>query len=141
MRRFGTRLTRVSDAVGEPGSSGHARAVGAAVEAAVRLDAVADHLASAVLAGRGERVDRALEAIECMRVAAGHPNLEGFVVPYTSYKHTHPHGRAYALEAVYWRSLLTLFCCRLPAPVPVGVLRSTAYAPECMLMRLRHMLW
>jgi hypothetical protein len=44
---------------------------------------VADDLDVAVLAGRGEGVDCALEAVERVRVAPGHPDLEGLVVRYT----------------------------------------------------------
>src|SRR5215210_30775 len=58
----------------------HARAVGTAVKRAVRLDAVSDHLDVAVLADRGERVDRTLEAVEGVRVLAGHAYLKGLVV-------------------------------------------------------------
>jgi hypothetical protein len=45
--------------------------VGAAVKGAVRLYTVAYDLDTAVLAGRGERVDRALEAVEHVRLVAG----------------------------------------------------------------------
>jgi hypothetical protein len=44
--------------------------MGAAVKRVVRLDAVPDHLDVAVLAGWGERVDRTLEAVEGVGVAA-----------------------------------------------------------------------
>jgi hypothetical protein len=64
----------------DPIDPGHARAVGAAVEVPVRFYAVADDLHPAVLAYRGEGVYGALEAVEGVRVAAGHPNLEGFVI-------------------------------------------------------------
>ena len=47
-----------------PFGPGHARAVGAAVESAVRLHAMADHLHTPVLACRSECVDGALEAVE-----------------------------------------------------------------------------
>src|SRR5918997_4502603 len=54
-------------------------AVRAAEQAAVGLDAVADHADAAVLAGRRQRVDRALEAVEGVRGARrGH--LDGLVV-------------------------------------------------------------
>src|SRR5918997_3278513 len=58
----------------------HVRAVGAAVKRVVRLDAVPDHLDVAVLAGWGERVDRALETVEGVRIVPGHSYLEGLVV-------------------------------------------------------------
>ena len=58
----------------------HARAVGAAIERAVRLDAVPDHLDAAILADRGERVDRTLETVEGVRVPAGHAYLKSFIV-------------------------------------------------------------
>src|SRR5215204_4405274 len=58
----------------------HARAVGAAVEGAVRLDAVPDHPDVAVLADRGERVDRTLEAVEGVGVSSGHTYLKGLIV-------------------------------------------------------------
>ena len=69
-----------SGPVGDPLGAGHARAVGAAVEVAVRLDAVADHPHPAVLARRGEGVDGALEAVEGARLASGQGYLEGLVV-------------------------------------------------------------
>lgn len=75
----------------KPASSGHPGAVGAAVERAVSFDVVADHLDPAVLARRGERVDRALEAIEGVCVASGHGYLKRLGVRYTVHKHTHPY--------------------------------------------------
>jgi hypothetical protein len=54
--------------------------MGAAEKATVSLHAVADNLDATVLAGRGEGVDRALEAVEGARVATGHTYLEGLVV-------------------------------------------------------------
>ncbi len=56
-----------------------ASAVRAAEEPAVRLDAMADDLAPAVLAHRRNRLNRALEAIEDMDCALG-VYLEGHVV-------------------------------------------------------------
>jgi hypothetical protein len=53
-------------------------AVGAAEDRAVLLDAVADHLAAAVRAGRGQRVDGTLEGVEGVR-AAGHRHGERLV--------------------------------------------------------------
>ena len=47
---------------------------------AVRLHAVADDFYSAVLAGGGEHVYGALEAVERPRLLAWHGNLKGFVV-------------------------------------------------------------
>src|SRR5215213_244938 len=58
----------------------HARAVGAAVKRAVSLDAVSDHLDVAVLADGCERVDRALEAVEGVRVSTGHAYLKSLIV-------------------------------------------------------------
>lgn len=46
------------------GGTGHTGTVGAAVDGAVGLNAVADNPATAVLAGRGKRVDGAFEAVE-----------------------------------------------------------------------------
>jgi hypothetical protein len=66
--------------VSHPFCSGYARAVSAAVEVPVRLDAVTNHLHPAVLADRGEGVDGTLEAIEGVPAVTSHPNLEGFVV-------------------------------------------------------------
>jgi hypothetical protein len=85
LRRHGVfvRVARVSRSlgpVGYPFGAGLARAVGAAEEASVRLHAVAYDLDAAVLAGRGEGVDGALEAVEGVRVASGHTDLEGLVV-------------------------------------------------------------
>ena len=52
------------DAVRDAFRACHARAVGAAVKRAVRLDAVADHLDTAILAVWREGMYRALEAVE-----------------------------------------------------------------------------
>src|SRR5688572_4647729 len=54
-------------------------AMGAAVELAAALDAMADDLASAVRAGRSQSVDGALKCVERMR-SPGHRNLERLVV-------------------------------------------------------------
>jgi hypothetical protein len=58
----------------------HARAVGAAVEVAVCLDAVPNYLDAAVLAGWREGVDCTLEAVEGARLVPGHAYLEGLVI-------------------------------------------------------------
>jgi hypothetical protein len=63
----------------------HARAVGAAVEMAVSLDAVPDHLDVALLAGVGEGVDRALEAVKGARSFPRHTYLEGLIVLISTY--------------------------------------------------------
>src|SRR5215217_2974904 len=68
------------DAVRNAFRACHARAVGAAVKRATRLDAVSDHLDVAVLAGWGERVDRTLEAVEGVRVPTGHRDGDRLVV-------------------------------------------------------------
>jgi hypothetical protein len=57
--------------------------VGTTIEVPVCFYAVTDHLHAAVLARRGEGVDRALEAVEGMRIATGHGCLERLEVPYT----------------------------------------------------------
>jgi hypothetical protein len=62
----------------------HAGTVGAAEESTVCLDAVTDNLHTAVFADRGESVDGTLEAVEGTCLAAGHPNLEGFIVIITA---------------------------------------------------------
>jgi hypothetical protein len=54
--------------------------VGAAIEVAVRLNAVSDHLDVAVLAGGGKGVNRALETVEGARALAGHAYLKSFIV-------------------------------------------------------------
>jgi hypothetical protein len=54
--------------------------VGAAVEVTVRLNAVADNLAPAMLAGGGKGMDGALEAVEGTRACPGHTYLESLVV-------------------------------------------------------------
>jgi len=59
--------------------AGGGGAVGAAEDSAVGLDTVADHSATAVSASRGKRVDRALEAVEDMRLPVPN-NLESLVV-------------------------------------------------------------
>ncbi len=60
------------------GSTGHAGAVGAAVQRTVRLHTVTDNPDATVLAIRGERVDRALEAIKHVWLISGHLRLERF---------------------------------------------------------------
>ncbi len=85
--------------VGDPLGPGHARAVGAAVEVAVRLDAVADHLHPAEFANGGEGVDGALKAVEGTRLAAGHGHLERLGVPYTGNKRADAQGRCREIEA------------------------------------------
>src|SRR5215210_5577131 len=52
----------------------------AAVERAVCLDAVPNHPDPAILADRGERVDRTLEAVEGVRVPTGHRDGDRLVV-------------------------------------------------------------
>ena len=54
------------------GGSSHPGAVGAAVNGAIRLYTVTDDLDAAVLARWGERMDRALEAVEHVWLIAGH---------------------------------------------------------------------
>src|SRR5262249_49502382 len=54
----------VSDAVGHSLDACLPGAVGAAVEGAALLNAVAEHLAAAVSTGRGQGMDGALEAVE-----------------------------------------------------------------------------
>jgi hypothetical protein len=73
-------LVNGSGSVGDPFSSRHARAVSAAVKRAVRLDAVPDHLDAAVLADRGERMNRTLETVEGVRAPVGHAHLESLIV-------------------------------------------------------------
>src|SRR6266540_2193277 len=63
------------------------RAVRAAIELAARLDAMADHVAAAVLAVRCERLDRALEAVEQV-VSPRRDYLEGLVVLLRSSGHS-----------------------------------------------------
>ncbi len=83
-RRLGEDRNPPSGAVLRFGRAGHTGAVGAAVERAVHLDTVADDLYAAVLAGWGERVNRALEAVERTWLLTGHGDLEGFVVLVTA---------------------------------------------------------
>jgi hypothetical protein len=54
--------------------------MGAAVEVAVRLDAVSDDLHSAVLAGGGEGMYGALKAVEGVRGSTGHRDFEGLII-------------------------------------------------------------
>jgi hypothetical protein len=68
------------DAVRHAFRACHARAVGAAVKRAVRLDAVPDHLDAAILAVGREGMYRALEAVESVRVSSGHTYLKGLIV-------------------------------------------------------------
>src|SRR5215213_193053 len=69
-----------SGSVLHPAHPCQAGAVCTAEEAAVRLHAVADHLYATVLAGGSEGVDRALEAVEGVRVATSHSHLEALIV-------------------------------------------------------------
>jgi hypothetical protein len=57
--------------------------VGAAIQGTVRLYTVADDPDAAVLAGRGERVDRALEAVEHVRLVARYLHSKSLVFQYT----------------------------------------------------------
>ena len=52
--------------------AGVAGAMGAAEEVVLGLDAVADDFAPAVLAHRGQAVNRTLEAVEDVPLAGGH---------------------------------------------------------------------
>src|SRR5215831_12601588 len=65
------------------------RAVRATIEGAVGLDAVADHLAAAVLTDRGELLDGALEAVERMRLPGGHHLERHLVVVATHFAYGH----------------------------------------------------
>src|SRR5215213_6902344 len=78
--------------VGDPFGPCHARAVSAAVKRAVRLDAVPDHLDIAILAVGREGMNRALEAVESVRVPTGHTYLKGLIVLISTdlaYGHSH----------------------------------------------------
>jgi hypothetical protein len=55
---------------------GHARVMGATVEGTVRFYVLADNPAAAMLASRGECVDRALKAVEHVLPVAGHGYLK-----------------------------------------------------------------
>jgi hypothetical protein len=59
---------------------GHTGAVGAAVDGAVGLNAVADNPATAMLASRGECMNCTLEAVEHVWLVPWHGHLEGLVV-------------------------------------------------------------
>ena len=58
----------------------HTRAMGTAIEAAVCLNAVANHLHATVLAGGGKGVNGALGAVEGVRITREHTYLEGLVI-------------------------------------------------------------
>src|SRR5918995_6668297 len=76
------RPTRCSDALNPVTQSGYAglfRAVVAAIERAAVFQTVPDDTRAAMLAGRGKRVDRAFEAVECVRLAV-HDDLKRLVV-------------------------------------------------------------
>src|SRR5207253_8576276 len=70
---------RSSSPIPELLHAGGVSAVGAAIDAPVLLDAVADDAALAVGASRREGLDGALEAVERVR-GASHRDLEGLVV-------------------------------------------------------------
>src|SRR5215203_6849932 len=78
LRSYG-RAT-LSGAVRDPFHTCHTRAVGAAVEVAVCLDAMPNHLDAAVLAGWREGVDCTLEAVEGARLVPGHTYLKSLVI-------------------------------------------------------------
>jgi hypothetical protein len=86
-------LVNGSGPVGDPFCACHACTVGAAVEVTVRLDAVADHLHAAILAGGSQSVDCTLEAVKGARLAPRHTYLEGLGVPYTTHKRAYCHRR------------------------------------------------
>ena len=67
------------------------RAMSATIEGAVRLDAVADHLAAAVLAHGRQLLDRALEAVERVRLSGRH-HLERHLVVIAAH-FAYGHGR------------------------------------------------
>jgi len=58
--------------------------VGAAVQGTVRLYTVADDPDAAVLAGWGERVDRALEAVEHVRLVARYLHSKSLIILVTA---------------------------------------------------------
>jgi hypothetical protein len=70
-----SQLLQASDVIGYLFYPLLSRAVGTAVERSLGLDTVANDLALAVLAHRGEPVNRALEAVKRMGVA-GSDHLE-----------------------------------------------------------------
>src|SRR5688500_6118575 len=78
-RTRGRRAWRALRPVAQPVLAGLAGAVHAAVDLAVALHAVADDLAVAVRAARGEGVDGAFEGVEGVPLAR-HLHLEGLVV-------------------------------------------------------------
>src|SRR2546423_9553660 len=69
--------------VDDPGGAGGGRAVCAAVELPIRLHAVADDAAAAVLACRCHTVDRAFEGVEGV-LHSGRDHVEGHVVVVTA---------------------------------------------------------
>jgi hypothetical protein len=54
--------------------------MGTAIEVAVRLNAVADHLHAAILTRGREGVNRALETVEGVRLVPGHTYLKSLVI-------------------------------------------------------------
>src|SRR5262245_6539390 len=82
-RPSGVRLRGFTGAVFDGRHPRVPRAAGAAEVVATGLDAVAYHLAAAVLARGREAMDRALEGIEGV-VGAGHVDVEGLVVIVTT---------------------------------------------------------
>src|SRR5262245_59052815 len=74
-----SRSVRPSDAVGDLHARVLTRALGAAVELALDLVAVPQDPAAAMLAGGGQGMDRALEAVENVRLTI-HLHVEGLVV-------------------------------------------------------------
>jgi hypothetical protein len=72
-----------SGVVSRFGDSGFARATGAAIKRPVRLDAVPDDFAPAVIANRRQRMDRAFEAVENM-LPARRDHLEGEIIVVTA---------------------------------------------------------
>src|SRR5687768_10448598 len=72
--------TTLSGAVRDTFHTCHTRAVGAAVEVAVCLDAVPNHLDATVFADRCEGVDCTLEAVEGAGSLPGHAYLKSLVI-------------------------------------------------------------
>jgi hypothetical protein len=87
--------------VRDPFRACHTSAVSTATEVAVCFYTVPDHLDPAVLAGRGEGVNRALETVEGVRVSTGHTYLKGLRVLQYTHKPTDSNSGTHTLEGVY----------------------------------------
>jgi len=93
-RRIIMSMLQVFDASGAIPETSHSfvrRAIGTAEDCVVLFDAVADHLASAVRAYRGQSVNGALKGIKCVLTSVHYDGkcLVVIVSTYFAFRHSH----------------------------------------------------